>query len=667
MPAGMPFVTLWCENRPGGNLALRLFAPFGERTVDPLPAISADLRALEELVPGLEELVPPASSRWLLLLEPSLPDAWLDLPWERLSLRGAPLAKQALIVRRAVWADEPVTKIREGSTKLLNLFPGAEHDFLAALQPLFRQGRIHRCRPTQVRADIEQADDLFIVAHGLDAGLTDAEGNPFSLPATHRMPERIWLLACNVGGAMDRLAFRLLAQGCRTVITATGNVSAPEMQAVIEGWCHHGGDDPAHWLAMQPVEVDGGIGALAVWGCLQPDVSACTPWNRLTWDAVHGGGDELPLGDETTSPDFFAAYDQYRSTDAWPLTRARMQAPLLWLAERYHHPAMAELERGIGTPQTAQAALALATAARRAGNYPQMARYLSLALTMKDLSLLDAEDCLGQLANLWIDLDLPQQAGRAIDQHTDLLLEDIEVRHWADRKRLDWQARRLAREGRFAEALDHLAAKRRLAADDGRRELAGQLYLSAWGLIAGQCDSDQAASLARDVTKRLDSLRAEQIGKGNDTAVYQLRALAAYAWAAGDREYLDMLRGWRDEALQRLSTYDPGPWAYLLAFLCLARESGSGDEDFRRALAALKRSHYHLEAGMFASLAGDSRTAEECQKRFQQRRTATLQALGRESSNEICSAVGEMKLRTIVEAQDRIDAGSMARRGVLPL
>jgi hypothetical protein len=662
----MPFVTLWCENRPGGNLALRLFAPFGERTVDPLPLFSADLRAIEEFIPGLEELVTPASSRWLLLLESGLPDEWQYLPWERLSFRGAPLAKQALIVRRAVWADDAVTKVRDGSTKLLNLFPEAEHDFLAELQPLFREGRIHRCRPAQVRSDIEHADDVFIIAHGLGAGLTDADGKPFSLPATHRMPARIWLLACNVGGAMDRLASQLLAQGCRTVITATGDVSAPEMQAAIEGWCHQGGGDPAHWLAMQPAKADGGSGALAVWGCLQPDVSACAPWNRLTWDAVHGGRDELPLGDETTGPEFFAACDQYQAADAWPLTRARMKVPLLLLSERHHHPAMAELEREIGTPQTAQAALALAMAARRAGNYPQMARYLSLALTMKDLLLPDEEDCLGQLANLWIDLDLPQQARRVIDRHADLLLEDVEARQWADRKRLDWQARRLAREGRFSEALDHLVAKRRLAIDDGSRELAGQLYLSAWGLITGQVDSDQAASLARDVAKRLASVRAEQIGEGNETPAYLLRALAAYAWSSGEQEYVDFICRWRDEALRRLSAQDPGPWAYLLAYIYLAGES-IGDEDLRRALAALERSHYHLEAGMFAALAGHSPIADERLQRFQQRRTATLQAFGRESPNEVLAAVDEAANRSLDEAQGRTSAVLMARAGVLPL
>jgi hypothetical protein len=667
MPAGVPFVTLWCEERQDRSLALRLLAPSGERTINPLPSIPPDLRSIEELVPGLNYLVSQASSRWLLLLEPRLPDAWQYLPWERLSFRGAPLGTQALIVRRAAWSDEQLTKAREGRKKLLNLFPVGEHDFLDELQPLFRKGRIHRCRPAQVRSDFEWADELFIVAHGLDGGLKDAEGRPFSLPVTLRMPGRIWLLACNVGGAMDRLASQLLAQGCRTVISATGNVSAPEMQAAIESWSHQGGGDPARWLAMQPLKADGDCGTLAVWGCVEPDVSDCAPWNRLTWTAAHGGSDELPLGDETASPDFFAAYDQYRSADAWPLTRERMQAPLLWLAENYHHPAIAELERDIGTPQTAPDALALATAARRAGNYPQMARYLSLTLTMKDLPVRDAEDCLGQLANLWIDLDMPQQARRAIDRHADLLIEDVAARQWADRKRLDWLARCMAREGRFAEALDHLAAKQRLATDDGSRELAGQLYLSAWGQIAGQVDCDRAASLARDATTRLETLQAEQIGEGNATMAYLLRALAAYAWAAGDLASLDLIIGWRDEARRRLSAHDPGPWAYLLACLHLGGESASGDEDLRRALAALERSHYHLEAGMFAALAGYSRIADERLQRFKQRRAATLQALGQAPADEVQSALAEAENRTMSEGQGQGSAVSMARRGVLPL
>jgi hypothetical protein len=296
-----------------------------------------------------------------------------------------------------------------------------------------------------------------------------------------------------------------------------------------------------------------------------------------------------------------------------------------------------------------------------------MARYLSLALSMKDLPLRDQANCLGQLANLWIDLDLPKQARRAIDRHADLLIEDVKARQWADYKRLDWQARCMAREGRFAEALDSLAAKQCLATDDGSREIAGQLYLSAWGLIADQVDSDRAESLARGAMTRLEHLQSAQIGEGNATMVYLLRALAAYAWATGDRASLELIIGWRDEARRRLSAHDPGPWAYLLAFLHLGGERGSGDEDLRRALAALERSHYHLEAGMFAALAGDCQIADERLQRFQQRRTATLQALGQVPPEELLAARDESTYRATDEAQGQTSKASMALLGVLPL
>jgi hypothetical protein len=82
-----------------------------------------------------------------------------------------------------------------------------------------------------------EAGDLIIAAHGRSHGLVDADGSTFTLPVAHPMPERIWLLACNVDGAMDDLAQNLLKQGCRTVIAATGDFSASDNGAVVESVC----------------------------------------------------------------------------------------------------------------------------------------------------------------------------------------------------------------------------------------------------------------------------------------------------------------------------------------------------------------------------------------------------------------------------------------------
>ena len=101
-----------------------------------------------------------------------------------------------------------------------------------------------------------------------------------------------------------------------------------------------------------------------------------------------------------------------------------------------------------------------------------------------------------------------------------------------------------ARRGRLHLALDHMTAKRRQARTDDGRELAWQLYLATWGYVAGQVPAEQAAAFADEVAQRLAGSTAQDLGQGNETVAYLLRALAAHAWATQDSAHLAVAGSW---------------------------------------------------------------------------------------------------------------------------
>ncbi|MBV5332041.1 hypothetical protein JZU54_00275, partial [bacterium] len=84
---GRPFIALWYEDRPGGDTLLHLLTKEARVTL-PCPVLGANIQAIEEFLPDLVKALPSTDppTRWLLLLEPSLPNAWLHLPWETLTL-----------------------------------------------------------------------------------------------------------------------------------------------------------------------------------------------------------------------------------------------------------------------------------------------------------------------------------------------------------------------------------------------------------------------------------------------------------------------------------------------------------------------------------------------------------------------------------------------------
>jgi hypothetical protein len=623
---------------------------------------------VEEFLPELAQAMPTPDlhTRWLLLLEPNLPASWFATRWELLNLAGRPVSSQALVVRHAVWGSEPAT---DGSPAwLLNLFPPNEYCFLDRFQPLIQSSRFRNCRKNSL--DLTGgAEDLFVMAHGRAHGLVEANDVLFVLPQIHPTPRRIWLLACNVDAALYAVAKSLLKCGCETVIAATSELSAPAMARLVEDWFLTGRESGsvASWLARTRGSTcaDGDVRALTIWGGIDIDQTPCTRWNRLTWDDEHGEFCRPPLDDETTRESFHEAFQQGRSPQAWPLTRKWMTPPLLWLAEKHHHPAMAKLAEEIGDTNSPEAIRSLAAAARRVGNYVQTAKYLSLGLNLPDLPVKDRADYLGALANLFIDLDLPESASAAIELHEDCSLDNPRDRNDADFKRLDWRARTEARRGRLDIALDHMTSKRKRATPDTGRELAWQLYLASWGYVTNQVSKAVAAEFASEVRRQLERVRSQDIGYGNDTISYLLRALATYAWATENEESLRIAVDWLEVAECRLTDDDPGPWAYIVAFLHFQQCASA--ESFDRAIGALVRARYHLEAAMLMGICGRESESRKMLVRFQQRRIDTVLALNMAPLTQSSDPEIESNLRKNKENEIQYGLDAVARSGALPL
>ena len=666
MKNGLPFVTLWSEARSTGEVLLHLLNREVHHTVL-LPKIGTNANAVEEFLPELVLAIPALQphARWLLLLEPTLPEPWFGLRWESLNLAGLPLSSQSLVVRDARWGNEQPASAN-GTAWLLNLFPQEEFSFLVRLQPHIQSGRLRTCRNSALNR-VAGADDLFLLAHGRANGVVDTDDLPFALPPIYPAPRRIWLLACNIDGALDPLAQNLLKCGCDTVIAGTSELSAPAMADLIEDWILHGREfgDVASWLTQKEAEGhgNGDIHALTIWGGISIDQTPCARWNRLTWDDAHGDPRRPPLDDETSFGQFQEAHRHAMSPQAWPLTHKWMLPPLLWLAEKHHHPVMRELSEAIGDTDSPEGIRGLAAAARRVGNYVQTARYLSLGLNLPDLLAKERAEYLGALANLFIDLDLPESAAVAIELHEDCNLNDPKDRNEADFKRLDWRSRMEARRGRLDIALDLMTTKRKRTMVDDGRELAWQLYLSSWGYIAGQVSENTAASFATEVAEQLSKKIPQEVGYGNETVAYLLRSLAVHSWALNDSQEIRIVERWLVYAENRLTDDDPGPWAYTIAFLYFRQTAPS--PSFERAMSALENSRYYFEAASLLCLADNQNDGSKLLARFQRRRKAILAELT--DNLDILASKASEESMSRMKAEIDFRSASIARHGTLPL
>ncbi len=336
---------------------------------------------------------------WL-LLDALLEAHWHERPWEE-ELRARGLT--------AVGCVACCARVRFGSNQdcfptsasyWINLFPPASVPDGFAFAETFQEAAAQRQLQQVPYARLEQAAipadaDLFILAHADARGLLDRHKNP--LPEdwllSKALPGRVRLLACNVDGAMYRLAEKLLAHGVRTVVCATGTLSAPAIALLVRQWTQARMFIPfERWLWQIAGEdtAEGGARRLTVFDEFTLDASPVSHWHEAVWDdSAYPNRANL---ERTLERD----HDQFEKVCAtvlqgsalWSMAYDYLFPRLLRVAENINHSAMRRLQNHAPERKTPDLRLALAESAYRLGHPPQVAAALVAALQSSTLSLL---------------------------------------------------------------------------------------------------------------------------------------------------------------------------------------------------------------------------------------------------------------------------------------
>jgi len=669
------FVAIWSAAKGDGNVSVRVFSAAGLLGSALLPQAGQDAgTCLPRAACELFRAARRASRAAPLLLDPGLPAACHDFLWEGLHLDGTPLSDALVVVRRA-HATFGSEHHRRGRSACVSLFPRREFDFERRFEKLVDAEKLSH-RPSATLRSLDGFDELFILAHGGAGGLLATDNAPFSLPPGCALPRRVWLLACEVDGAMARLAEELLARGVEQVVVAIGELDAAQMAEIVEAWLSRTGEpDVLHWLAGLRHDTgngDGGARALAIWGAVRLDDGEAAHWNERTWRAERDGETRALELDDRDRRDFDRALGPSRSAALWPATGQWLLPQLLWLSERYGHEEMVALHEQSGACDSTAADHALSDVAYRLGRYPEAVMYLSSGLGRPDCTDHERAHLFGSLANILIDQNLPAAARRVADLHEEMAWRDHAHADRGELKRLDWRARMALRRGDFEAARLAMDRKRTIAmavGEAGDRELAWLLYTAAWRRFAGAnedaVDGGRAHALADAALARLETGEPESGVRGNDDGRYLLRALAAWAWADQGWEHCVHLQEWLPLLRERLAAVDPGPEAFSLAYLHLAGHAGH--DDLQRSIAMLEGAGYLLEAAGFAALAGQHEGATHHLERYRKRRESTLANLAQPPEVRDM-ADGELASRLAAEA-DLLsgDSGLLARQGVFPM
>lgn len=653
-----PFVALF--RRPAdlrGDDVLACLAPVHQELTRALPGLPAERRALADVLPpgAIQEATRfrAEGCAWWLILDRSISQDLQDAPWESLTLGGETLAANALVVRDAAWPErtpEQPARLHRGGSGFLNLFPKQEYDFATRLEAHVAGERLAHCYPRFAREGLDRFDELIVVAHGDSRGLLSSDGEHFAIE-TNALPRRIWLLACNIDGAMHKLARTLLARGVRSVVTSTGELSATQMAGIVDEWlsaeCEHAPED---WILTRRADNSGsgGVRDLTIHGEIDVDRSAARRWNRRTWSGFSGGHSPRI---ERNLAELERAIEMLETSDAdlWPVTRHWLLVEALRQAENLDHANMNRLlPRVEACARDASAHCAIANAHYRRGEYARVARKIVEGLACDAADTESRVNLISLLTNLLIDMNLPQAAGAALAAEKELELQEAALNRMYRFQWLDRSSRNAFRGGRIAEAREVMEAKRREAlagaaapgarapevtsADVDWRELAWLLYFRSWEDRKADCVSTGAGKLAREVIDLLSARDPDEPAKGNDPIAYLVRSLACWLWAtqrhsvAEDRDdAVKALSRWFEVIIDRCSEHDPGPWAFARCFLALAGELPA--EQAELAIKALERGHYLLEAAAFAGLAARDDIRRPLYEDFTRGRAAVVAAL----------------------------------------
>jgi len=608
-----------------------------------------------------------------LMLDKSLPRPWHSLAWERLNWRGAKLGTFIKVVRYAQPATEQ--QKRSGETLIWDQWPGNE--FKGVINQ--RQGIKRRFKHEQIEQDIQSGRDLghfarlVIIAHGGEneaTALLDKSGQAWDIELPATLPYEVLILACaSYQGNFHDLAVACLERGARTVICGHGLLNAALIASALAVWLDTNG--AAHetlWeLQTQELPEPGGVHWLRYYGD-----APVTNYDRLTVNFFQQPNQPNPVTelsklvneDNDDAIEAFLQDMKGSSTTYWPLTQFWLLPVVLYWAEKNSHALIALIKKRFDSltvrcdELVPERAYGLAAMYRRQGSYPLAVAQLAEGLQCRTLKPQQEINLLGSLLNDLIDLNLPE-FGRDIVDLLDDCLANFDDGRQAFRL-LDRRARLALRQGDIDAALFSLQRKRQQVVEQGNediRELASLLYVSAW------FDRPDVNSLAETALKKLPPI--PDFGDGNDNHAYLLRALAVWQWRQQPAE--DFLSAFLPACKKRLTLQDPGPYAFILVYQCLA--TGCYD-NWQQAIAGLEQGRYWLELAAFHALAGKPKETRRALDKFHTLRYGSLQPLANQALYDIdwlaFDASQQAVENTILLAYD-VTAASLARHGLLPL
>lgn len=663
--------------------------------------------SLREVLPALAEAF--ASPTWdTLVLDISLPEPWQRLEWEALCMDGKALGQVCSVVRLAagpsVRPDAPLDAPRG---RVLVVTPLAADDQVRqAVNRLVHHeslrdvnhwgtskalGRIaQEWRPGRDLA--AEFSDLVIFAHGgeSDASMVlDAQDRPWldkheELP---RFPPRVWLFVCsNHQGNLTPLVQRMLERGARQVLYGHGKLEADTMVEVFTSWLQASHEaltsDMARTTGNSTLRLAGGV-ALAYPDqlTLEQDRNAgCDPLKRLKTSPL-----DL-LGQRRKLDDLGPVVGQ-----CWPRTQNWLLPYLAYFAEqqpgqdlRLRYQRQWEVLDEDIKQESAATTHFLAAMARRDGHYAQQSRYLDQLLEQCDAkpALRDfAFDALLSMANLWIDMNLPQQNTKLI-RKLDRLLGKLDAleRQTQSIKLLDIKARQAMRQGKGSEALAYYSQRINRESQEpswnpanAARVHAAALYTAAW------LQDGSAEERARQCLEILEKLAVQD-------RAYLCRALAIYCWRCPEGAHRIAAelacQQWLDFEGKQGTYRDFGPLAVTTAALLLCPLL---DPLHRERLASqwegclrvgLKEQYYWLELANWSCLLGEQARAQEALECFHEQRQdivdELLETLPHLQAEHDCAAL-ELECRVRQEQETAMLAlaapavADWLRQGCMPL
>jgi len=698
--------------------------------------------AVEQVLPDalascIDQQLRRVSGGLALHLCEDLPDFWQALPIQWMRSGGRPLCGQVLPVRYAPRHWRPYRRLTNGRVVVLDLWNETDSDrrlFRDIAEPVsvdvIRGARL--VDPFLELKDLSTFDVACIVAHGSESSdrwpVRLHGAGRWALPENERMPLVVMLLVCGgEDGNLVAYGRQLMQRGAAAVLAPVGRLDAGAadrfLRLFLDGW--HNGDCLGDIVLAAQQDGSAQVGARRLELLGRTDVrcarasglnshddnrlgqmgfsdttSLRTLIERITFRSYQDAGDLSEsavalfhaLGFEYGSPE---AEEQVLAvlepclSDLPALSRAWALPLVASLSESYEHGHLQRrlseyMGERVRLPRSPFTHYAWGKVFNRLGRVEDASQELVSGFELLDpdnLCPAGGAAVVGQLTNVLIDLNLPEPGeilyrkllAPCLARRGDSLVDRFRP------NRMDRAGRLALRAGRPGEAFSYFARRRQEAVDSGRsdmRDLAWLSYVAAWlDDTPGQKLIDEA--LAR--IERESSFRAG-IGRGNESEVHLLRAVAAWCWRRGDGAAAGVLGPFLAELAERLSAPDPGPYAEALGFARLALEAGVNIPgrlpEWIQILLPLQETGQWLDSAILAGFAGRPEAAAEALEGHQAMRRLALGPLSLLPGWAIPGGAGawagwaeaaSRRESGVLLDGARVSAEAAARNGILPM